>query len=86
MNTAANTLKKLYFSITDINSYSNSDLDEHDIRIQLNNECMFLQELCGQDTWSFCDGSYITRIQDDYYPGDDIRDFELTHSINEELE
>ena len=44
----------------------------HDI---LNAEAVMVQEICGQETWGFSDGSYITRLEDEYSTGDSIDDF-----------
>ena len=55
--------------------FNNQDI--HDI---LNEECVYFQELAGQDTWSFSDGSYLTRNEDEYFIGDDIGEFEVTAS------
>ena len=58
-----------YYSI----EFDNSDL--HDL---LNDECVQFQELAGQDTWSFEDGSYIARSGGDYFIGDDIEKLEAS--------
>ena len=82
MTTALNTLTKLNFKKTTINSYDNNELDNNELHDLLNDECVYFQTLCDQDTWSFSDGSYITRNQDDYFDGDDISEFELTDSLS----
>ena len=47
----------------------------------LNDNSVYVQDLCEQETWTLGDGSYITRNEDLYFTGEDISDFELTHSI-----
>lgn len=82
MNNAESIINKLNFKKTIINSYENNDLDNNQLHDLLNDESVYFQELCNQDTWSFSDSSYITRNEDDYYLGDDIKDFELVHEMS----
>ena len=72
---ALNVLETLEFVKTTEGGYENphDDQENHDL---LNEECTHFQTLCGQDCWSFGDGSYITRGADDYFHGEDISDFE----------
>ena len=41
----------------------------------LNTQCAHVDDIAGQETWTFSDGSYITRNEDEYWNGDDIDDF-----------
>jgi len=43
----------------------------------MNDNCVEVVELCGQETWVQSDGSYITRNDDLYFEGSDITDFEI---------
>jgi len=80
--------KKVGLTIeTCINSITfNSDTDNMEIIEMLNDECSFCQTLLGQETWSFNDGSYITRNDTDYFFGDDITDFECTADMYSDSE
>ena len=54
------------------NSKDNSEL--HDL---LNDACVNVEEVLGQETWTLSDGSYITRDGDEYWTGNDIDEFKL---------
>ena len=86
MNNAEIVLDKLGFKKTTLASYrtyENSDLSNDELHELLNDECSNFQELLDQDTWSFTDGSYITRNEDDYFFDDNISDFELMVELEE---
>ena len=78
MNIAQVTLNKLGFVENKHGAFENekSNSELHD---ELTDLCVRVQNLCDQETWEFCDGSYITRNVDLYFFGDDIVDFEITH-------
>ena len=40
-----------------------------------------LKEIYNQDTYIFTDGSYITRLEDDYFYGDDVTKFEIEEEL-----
>ena len=83
MKISTSTLNKLGFYALHGNSFSN-DLGHDELHSLLNDECVYYQELIGQDTWSFSDGSFITRNLDgDYFEGNDISDFEATAFMNQ---
>lgn len=83
MNTASKIIEKLSFKETYNGGFDN-EICSCDLADDLNAECVLFQELLGQDTWSFEDGSYITKnIDDDYFLGDDISEFELTASMHD---
>lgn len=81
MNTAQKTLKTLGFKKTSVCSFEHLEMDNSELHEVLNDECSMFQEIMGQDTWSFTDGSYITRNGDDYYDGNDVSDFLLTEAM-----
>ena len=80
MNKSEQIIAKFNFKKTTINSYDN-ELSNDELHELLNDECVYFQVLMNQDTWSFSDGSYITRNVDDYYTGVDVADFELTAGL-----
>ena len=41
----------------------------------LNTTCVHVDNIAGQETWTFSDGSYVTRNGDEYWLGNDIDDF-----------
>ncbi len=41
----------------------------------LNSECVHVDDIAGQETWTFSDGSYVTRNEDEYWLGNDVDDF-----------
>jgi len=71
---AINKLVALGFKPTLVGSFDHEEVaaELHEL---LNEECVSFKTMCDQDTWIFTDGSYVTRIDDDYYPGDDIDQF-----------
>ncbi len=46
----------------------------------LNDNCVQVVDLCDQETWIQDDNSYITRIEDVYFVGDDADFFKSTGS------
>lgn len=78
---AASILLNLGFELnksTGSYSYNGDDKSTNDIHTELNDSCVYFQTLCDQDTWTISDGSYITRaLDEEYYIGEDITDFEL---------
>ena len=72
---AQTTLAKLNFSKTSACSYDN-ELDNNELHDLLNDECVGFEVIEGQDVWIFSDGSFITRLEDDYYDGADVDAFE----------
>jgi hypothetical protein len=47
-----------------------------------NSSFIHVQDIMDQETWSFSDGSYITRNDDMYYVGNDIATFEVEAEIH----
>ena len=75
LTNAQTKLAKLNFSKTTIGSYDN-ELDNNELHDLLNDECVGFEVTEGQDVWVFGDGSFITRLEDDYYHGADVDTFE----------
>lgn len=81
MTVAKSVIVKIGLLETVINSWANLDLDNSEINDLLEGEYTRFDEINGQDTWVFSDGSYITRNVDDYYLGDDINYFDSTWGV-----
>ena len=47
----------------------------------LQDEMVGFKEICNQDTYIFSDSSYITRLEDDYFHGDDVTMFEIEEEL-----
>jgi hypothetical protein len=78
MSNALKVLNELGFTMNVMEcSYEHLEFDNSELHDLLNDECTEFQEIAGQDTWSFEDGSYVTRLVDDYFLGDDISLFEI---------
>lgn len=41
----------------------------------LNDSCVKVEDINGQETWTFSDNSYVTRNADEYWFGADVADF-----------
>ena len=75
---AQDTIKKLAAKFH--NEKSSNDafvaIDNTEVIELLNDECVQVQDIMDQETWTMTDGSYITRLDDEYWTGDDIDMFE----------
>lgn len=64
--------------------FINERYDNDELHDMLNDECTHFQVLMDQDTWSFGDGSFITRNEDVYVAGNDVTELELTDELSKE--
>lgn len=60
---------------------SYDEIDNNELIEKISEACTSEQEILGQDTYSFSDGSYITRNDELYFTGKDINEFFLTQEI-----
>jgi sensor histidine kinase regulating citrate/malate metabolism len=51
----------------------------------LNDEAVYVQDIMAQETWTLSDGSYITRLHDEYWTGDDVAVFEVEAELHPEI-
>jgi len=51
----------------------------HDL---LNDEATSVRDIMDQETWIMGDGSYITRLDDNYWVGEDIDLFDIESELN----
>ncbi len=87
MNKAQQAIAKLNDSIEYhlvISGYSATS-DNNDIIEALQESAVSVKDILDQETYIFSDGSYITRLNDDFWLGDDVDLFEIEADIaNEE--
>jgi len=69
------------FNINEFSKNNEPVNDNTDVHNFLENEMVGLKDICGQDTYIFSDGSYITRLEDDYFYGDDVTMFEIEEEL-----
>jgi len=60
---------------------SYDEIDNNDLIQLISDACTYEEEICGQDTFSFSDGSYITRNEEMYFTGNDVNDFLVTQEM-----
>ena len=85
MNIAEKTIKKFIDEFEDEKSPYDAyvAIDNDELHDDLNNEAVAVQDICDQETWVMSDGSYITRVGDDYWTGEDVDDFLIIESEQE---
>ena len=74
--------------LVEFNTFTN----EHEVAVSnqdcaqfLSENCISEKEIIGQDTYIFNDGSYITKLEDEYFVGDNIDLFEIEDLKNENI-
>ena len=85
MTIANNTIEKLINNELLFKSSENGSFqpvsDNSEVIEFLQDEAVQTQDICDQETYTFSDGSYITRSLDDYFTGKDIDDFLITQEL-----
>jgi len=85
MNIAEKTIKKFIDEFEDKKSAYDAyvAIDNDDLHDDLNDSAVYVKDICDQETWVMSDGSYITRVGDEYWTGEDVTDFEIIESEQE---
>ena len=86
MNIANNAIEKmqaneLISELKSNGSYQPSE-DNSEVISFLQNEAVSTQDICDQETYVFSDGSYITRVEDEYFTGNDVDEFLVTEELD----
>ena len=86
MKNEANKIIRLMLSkeLVNFNEFTKNyevDTSNNDCIEYLQSKMVEEKEIVGQDTYVFSDGSYITRLEDEYFVGNDVAQFEIEEEL-----
>ncbi len=76
-----NLIKMGLVEVDTMGSYI-ATIGNNEVHEALEDEVVCFKEIIGQDTYVFSDGSYITRLEDEYFLGDNIDMFEIEEELS----